>query len=252
MRWEINNIKLYFAWWSVIMIMHMNMNHEPRFEFEFKVIEMKNKTKMKAENKNKKRNYAFLGQIAWKRPTSHVASASPPARGLTDQGAPAVSWPRRAHLTSSQLSTDWPRGSYVIYLCSLIHGPKLSDLSPPDPTNLCSDYGAYWSACSARKFWQHRPQSDFAVVHKSRSTATPSPPSTNLKLHWVIGSLTWREGKNRDPSSTLGIGVGRLVRLLLRGGRPALTSSSLCSCVTQPCPRRRARLRTCVGARAVG
>jgi hypothetical protein len=27
---------------------------------------------------------------------------------------------------------------------SLTRGPKLSDLSPPDPTNLCSDYGAYW------------------------------------------------------------------------------------------------------------
>jgi desulfoferrodoxin (superoxide reductase-like protein) len=38
MRWEINNIKLYFACGSVVIIVHMNVNPEPRFKFEFKII----------------------------------------------------------------------------------------------------------------------------------------------------------------------------------------------------------------------
>ena len=38
MRWEINNIKLYFACGGAVIMMHMNVNPEPRFEFEFKII----------------------------------------------------------------------------------------------------------------------------------------------------------------------------------------------------------------------
>ena len=34
-------------------------------------------------------------------------------------------------------------------------------------------------------------RSDFTVVYKSQSSATPFPPSTKSRLHRVVGSLAW-------------------------------------------------------------
>jgi hypothetical protein len=44
-------------------------------------------------------------------------------------------------------------------------------------------------------------RTDFAVLHKSRSSATPFPASTNSKLYRVVGSLAWRRGRRQHGSS---------------------------------------------------
>jgi hypothetical protein len=44
-------------------------------------------------------------------------------------------------------------------------------------------------------------RSDFTVVHKSRSSATPFPPSTNSRLHRVVGSPAWHRGRRQHGSS---------------------------------------------------
>lgn len=99
MRCEINNIKLYFACWSVIIVVHMNMNPEPKFEFDLKVAEKK---QTKNENRKKKWEYCSWAQTS-PRPSdpalSHTRvgysrpnSASPVIPGWRDRTTASVHW----------------------------------------------------------------------------------------------------------------------------------------------------------------